>query len=62
MKAADPNVIEVLPITTEDGISALAFVFKEPLEQYGGNILEVAMDSTCQFCRCHLEAVKLTSI
>ena len=62
LKAADPKAIEVLPITTEDGISALAFVFKEPLEQYGGKVLEVAMDSTCQSCYYHLESVKLTSI
>jgi hypothetical protein len=48
LQAADPSVIERIPITIEDGISAIAFFFKETLDGYGEKTLEVAMDSTCE--------------
>lgn len=39
--------IEIIPIQTEDGISSLAFSFKNILQDYGEEIIEIAMDSTC---------------
>ena len=61
LQATDPKLVKTLSITTEDGISALAFVFKEPLDQYGEEVLEVGMDSTCEhLCHCSV-TVELTS-
>jgi len=39
--------IEIIPVRTEDGISAIAFGFKEIVSDYGKEITEIAMDSTC---------------
>jgi hypothetical protein len=47
LQAAGPSVIEGVPITIEDDISTIAFLFKENLDRYGEQTLEVAMDSTC---------------
>ncbi|KAF8223632.1 hypothetical protein L208DRAFT_1516442, partial [Tricholoma matsutake] len=38
--------IEIIPIQTKDGISSLAFSFKNILQDYGEEIIEIAMDST----------------
>ncbi|KAJ7927677.1 hypothetical protein B0H13DRAFT_1537929, partial [Mycena leptocephala] len=38
--------IEIIPITAEDGISAIAFAFREILDEYGSEVEEIAMDST----------------
>jgi MULE transposase domain len=40
--------IDIIPVPAEDGISALAFAFRDALKLYGEQIIEVAMDSTCQ--------------
>ena len=39
--------IEIIPVPMEDGISLLTFNFKNILEDYGEEIVEIAMDSTC---------------
>lgn len=39
--------IEIIPVHAEDGISAIAFGFKEVVDDYGEAITEIAMDSTC---------------
>ena len=43
----DGDTIEIIPICAEDGISAIAFGFKEIVDDYGKAITEIAMDSTC---------------
>jgi hypothetical protein len=48
LQAADPSTVERISITTENGISAIAFAFKEPLDSYREETLEVAMDSMCK--------------
>jgi hypothetical protein len=60
--AADPKYIKNLPITTENSISALAFAFKEPLDKYGKEVLDMAMDSTCVSCNSCAETIYLTSV
>jgi hypothetical protein len=40
--------VEIIPMPSEDGISTIAFTFKEVLDKYSEHILEVAMDSTCK--------------
>lgn len=40
--------IEIIPITAEDGISAIAFAFREILDEFGSEVEEIAMDSTCK--------------
>ena len=62
LHAADSKSIKILPITPEDGISVIAFLFKELLDKYGEEILEVAMDLTCESCCSHTEKVDLTFI
>jgi hypothetical protein len=62
LQAANPKYIKILPITTEDSISALAFAFKEPLNKYGKEVLEMAMDSTCGFFNGCAKTVYLTSV
>ena len=39
--------IEIIPVPMEDGISLLAFNFKNILEDYREELVEIAMDSTC---------------
>jgi len=39
--------IEIIPIHQEDGINTIAFAFKDILDDFGDEILEIAMDSTC---------------
>ena len=41
------NKIEIVPIHAEDGISVIAFGFKEIVDDYGKEITKIAMDSTC---------------
>ena len=48
LKAVDGMTIETIPIQVEDGIAALAFAFKEILDDFSKEILEIAMDSTCK--------------
>ena len=40
--------VEMIPIVQEMGISTIAFALKEPLDSYGGSVVEIAMDSTCK--------------
>ena len=47
LERVDNIDIEIIPVPTEDGISSLAFNFKNILEDYGEEIVETAMDSTC---------------
>lgn len=47
LKRVDGINITVIPIPPEDGINAIAFAFKDILEDYGEEVIEVAMDSTC---------------
>jgi hypothetical protein len=47
LERVDNIDIEIIPVPTEDGISSLAFNFKNILEDYGEEIVKIAMDSTC---------------
>jgi hypothetical protein len=47
LKRVDGINITVIPIPPEDGINAIAFAFKDILKDYGEEVIEVAMDSTC---------------
>ena len=52
MKVLDREVgktIEVIPIAKESGISCLAFAFVDVVKEYGKNINEVSIDSTCEY-------------
>jgi len=40
--------IEIIPVRTEAGISSIAFGFKNILADYGEELHEIAMDSTCK--------------
>jgi hypothetical protein len=48
LEAVDGMAIEIIPIEIEDGIAALAFSFKDIMDDFGSDILEIAMDSTCE--------------
>ena len=48
LKRAKDLDIEIISVPTEDGISSLAFSFKNILEDYGEEIVELAMDLTCE--------------
>lgn len=39
--------IDIIPIQPEDGMSTIVFGFREILDDYGKDIKEIAMDSTC---------------
>ena len=41
--------VDIIPVPVEDGISSLAFGFKNILEDYGEEVTEIAMDSTCKY-------------
>lgn len=47
LERVDGVDVEIIPIRAEDGISTIAFGFKDILDDYGENITEIAMDSTC---------------
>ena len=52
--------IEIIPTSTEDGISSLAFNFWSILEDYGEEITEIAMDSTCEnFCQANFNGMQI---
>ncbi|KAJ7694762.1 hypothetical protein B0H17DRAFT_873912, partial [Mycena rosella] len=38
--------VEIIPITAEDGISSIAFAFREILDEFGTMVEEIALDST----------------
>jgi len=40
--------IKIIPVHTEAGISSIAFGFKNILADYGEELHEIAMDSTCK--------------
>jgi hypothetical protein len=40
--------INVIPFQKEDGISMIAFAFREVLDEYGDKIEEIAIDLTCK--------------
>ena len=48
LKHTEDLDIEIISVPTEDGISLLAFSFKNILEDYSEEIVELAMDSTCE--------------
>ena len=54
--------VEPIPITLEDGVTAIAFVLPHFLQQYGGQIQELALDSACKFkleqIGCHTHSFK----
>lgn len=50
LEAFDGMVVDIIPILEEAGISTVAFAFREILSDYGNEVLEIAMDSTC---KCH---------
>lgn len=47
LEKKEGHAVEIIPTICEDGINAIAFTFKGVLEDIGGDIIEVAMDSTC---------------
>jgi len=47
LQQAEGVATELIPIVEEEGISVLAFGLKEPLDQYGKEVAELGMDSTC---------------
>lgn len=40
--------IENIPVHEEEGISAIAFAFKDIVDDFGEEMQEIAMDSTCK--------------
>ena len=48
LKHAEDLHIKIISVPTEDGISLLAFSFKNILEDYVEEIVKLAMDSTCE--------------
>ena len=48
LQCMDNLDIEIISVLEEDGISSLAFNFKSTLEDYGEEIIEIGMDSTCK--------------
>ena len=40
--------VEIISVPVEDGISSLAFGFENILDEYGEEIIKIAMDSTCE--------------
>ncbi|KAJ7104672.1 hypothetical protein C8R44DRAFT_640136, partial [Mycena epipterygia] len=38
--------LNIIPVTPEDGISAIAFTFREIVDEYGADVEEIALDST----------------
>ncbi|KDR65422.1 hypothetical protein GALMADRAFT_16473, partial [Galerina marginata CBS 339.88] len=46
LESKQGHEVEIIPTVQEDGINAIAFTFKGVLEDVGGDIVEVAMDST----------------
>jgi len=48
LAAVEGQEVEMIPIVQEMGISTIAFALKEPLDSYGGSVVEIAMDSTCK--------------
>lgn len=51
----DGKEVEIIPVTQEDGIHAIAFTFKDVLEKIGKEVIEIAMDSTCSCSFCCLK-------
>lgn len=47
LKRVEGIDVEIIPVHAEDGISTLAFAFKGILDDYGMEVEEIAMDSTC---------------
>ena len=41
--------VESIPLHEEAGFTALAFALPEILQQWGGRIREIALDSACMF-------------
>lgn len=57
LKRHEDAEVELIPVTPEEGIAALAFAFTEVLDGYGEEIHEVAMDSTCEYAMlCYNES------
>jgi hypothetical protein len=48
LEKAEGKSVEVIPIEPEDGIYAIAFTFKEIIDEISKAVEEVAMDSTCR--------------
>ena len=47
LQEKEGHEVEIILTIREDGINAIAFTFKGILEDIRGDIIEVAMDSTC---------------
>ena len=48
LQAIEGEKIETIPVQSEDGISAIVFGFKGILDDYGSQMEEIVMDSTCE--------------
>ena len=57
--------VKPIPITLEYGVTAIAFTLPHFLQQYGGQIRELALDSTCKFkleqIGCHTHSFKVNT-
>lgn len=47
LEREEGRAVEIIDIHEEDGISALGFALKEPLELWGKQTAEIAIDGTC---------------
>ena len=48
LECVDDINVEIIPVPTEARILSLAFGFKNILADYGEDLCEIAMDSTCK--------------
>lgn len=48
LEKAAGNDVEIVATIEEDGIAAIGFALKEPLEQWGKDTAEIAFDGTCK--------------
>lgn len=54
LEKAEGSKTEIIQIEPEAGIHAIAFTFKGILEDFGENIEEMAMESTCTSPSLHM--------
>jgi hypothetical protein len=47
LEACDNTQVEIIPVPNEPNIISLAFAFKEVFTEFGADVQEIAMDSTC---------------
>lgn len=41
--------VEIIEVPTESGRHSIAFALRDVLKNYGGEVCELAMDSTCKY-------------